>query len=394
MAQPVFLRKLNVIDVESGTVNYNQLIRIEANLISSIGAENHLSSEDGHIESESATLWAIPGLIDCHAHVLEEPDESASQDFKCDESFEDASKRGHRNISIALRAGITTIRDVGAYGGRNNLFRDVIEGDQETYKFRILSCGNHVTVAGGHWFDRGRIWNGLESLSEHVQHEIDMGADFIKVMNDDIIFEIEELREIVETAHKNNKRVACHALSNRAISLALDAKADTIEHAIPFSPESMLQMLSQNTFICPTFVAAYDTIFAPDVNVVLKAFPDCTYDEFKDWYSRLVENIPIAFKNEVKVIAGTDAGTIPTPFNSIHRELDFFTQLGATNLQSLQSATINAARALGMENEIGSIEVGKSADIVLLEKNPLTGSLRESLNSIKMVISRGYVVDI
>jgi imidazolonepropionase-like amidohydrolase len=393
MSSSLLVNRVNIVDIRNGEILSDKSLLIQDGLIKSIS--NWLPNSEvgaGKVLEYKKKLWAIPGLIDSHAHILEEPDEDLAKTFRCDEPFEEAFKRAIKNINSALKAGITTIRDVGAYGGRNNIVRDILNKEPSVYKFRLLSCGNHVTVEGGHWSDRGRAWNKKESISKHVQDEIDAGADFIKVMNDEVIFNKDELKEIVETAHRNNVKVACHALSEYAISLALDAKADTIEHAFPISEASIKQILSQGTYLCPTFVAAYDTIYAPNIVEVLSAFPDCSYDEFKEWYNLLIENIPVAFKNEIKVLAGTDAGTLPTPFNSIHREINFLTQLGASNLEALQSATINPAMAFGLEKEIGSLEIGKSADLVLLNKNPLVGNIKEALETIELVISKGFVV--
>jgi len=393
MSSSLLIQNVNIVDVVVGDVIPCQSIYIKDGLIKLIQNSGSFSMPDStDVVNFEEELWAIPGLIDSHAHVMEEADEILARKFKFDEPLGDAINRALKNINSALQAGITTIRDVGAYGGRNNIVRDLLEREPGIYKFRLLSCGNHVTVVGGHWADRGRAWNQVESLSKHVQEEINRGADFIKVMNDDVIFNLNQLKEIVETAHYNNKKVACHALSKSSILLALHAKADTIEHAFPITDFMIRQIKKQNTFLCPTFVAAYDTIYAPNITAVLSAFPDCSYDEFKEWYNLLLENIPKAFKNGINVLAGTDAGTIPTPFNSIHREMDFFTQLGASNLDALRTATINPARAFGLEKKIGSLEVGKSADIVVLGSNPLIGNIKDAFETMKMVISRGYVV--
>lgn len=392
MQPKINLLKTNVIDVTNGNIIRNVDIHIEegrfTNITPSYGYK--ILEEGNCIDIDASELWAIPGLIDCHVHLTLDHNQDTAKIFKYDEEFSRSLERAEQNIHDALSVGITTMRDAGAFSGRNNSIRDIIEQDIGKYKFRLVSCGRHITIENAHMSSIGVVWDKIISLGELVKDEISRGADFIKVMNDDIIFDIEQLSEITNTAHQQGTKVACHAFTPKSIEIALSANVDTIEHGYPFTEEAARKMAKQNVFLCPTFVASYDTAFRMNEQTVQDMFPDCTMDEFLYWYEQLKRFVPLAFRNNVKIITGTDAGTPPTDFKSLIREISFLVELGATNLQALQSCTINGAMALGIENIVGSIEVGKGADIILLKNNPLE-NITTALANIQVVISRGYL---
>jgi imidazolonepropionase-like amidohydrolase len=307
------------------------------------------------------------------------------------ENFEQKKVRALANINEALKVGVTCVRDVGAFSAYNNRLRDIIEADPQKYKFRIVSCGHHITKHNGHWSDRGVIWDSNKfTLRETVLNELAAGADFIKVMNDDPIFDLYELNEISKTCKENGRKFACHSFTKKTIDLSFAAGADTIEHAACYSEEFCQSVIKKGVSICPTVVAALDSINPKYIKDVVALNHDCQVEDFEEWASFLIEHLPKTFSSGVKVIAGTDAGIFPTGFQSLPRELIHYCNIGATNLQALQSATINAAEALDIANITGSIDVNKSADLVILGKNPLV-TLEKALHDLKVVISRGYI---
>jgi imidazolonepropionase-like amidohydrolase len=386
----LIINNVYIVDVISRTITKGDINVIDGVITSSpIPKGKHL-----FLEINGTNLWAIPGLIDAHVHLFEEFDEKKLGKFSYHEPYEIAKQRALRNVSQALEHGITTVRDVGAYDRRNNRLRDFLKPTDSPLKLRIVSSGSHITRMGGHWYERGSIHAPGITLADLVRTEIKSGADCIKIMNDDIIFDLSEMREITEICHTHGIRVACHAFTKDAIQLALDAGVDTIEHGYTFDERSAELFISNPTYLCPTFVAAHDSVFPPTLEikeVLDHVFPDCSHDEFVDWYQSLVKYIPYAYKTGVKIIAGTDAGTPPTDFGSLWRELRYYIDLGMTHLDALRSATIVAAQALGLEHEIGSLDTGKSGDILLLASNPLE-NLPNSLQKMTVIISQGYVV--
>lgn len=380
------ISNINVIDVINGSVKQDMSIHVRDGFIKNIVSTVEQSGSGKEIFDK---MWAIPGLIDSHVHLFEIC--KGEKKGSIEKDFDVAKKLALSNIREALSVGVTCVRDVGSYSAYNNRLRDIIEEEPQSYRFRIVSCGHHITKQGGHWSDRGVIWDPHQiSLKDIVKRELEDGANFIKVMNDDPIFSLDELKDIATTCKEVGKNFSCHAFKRETIDRAFDAGADTIEHAACYNDEFCEKVLKKGVKICPTFVAAIDTI--QDMDEVLECIcEDCTQDEITEWFEFLKENLPRTFKAGVKVIAGTDAGTFPTDFKSLPREIIQYKKLGASSLQALQSATINAAEALGVSDITGSIETGKSADLIVLGKNPLE-NFEDAIVDVKMVISRGYVV--
>lgn len=382
------LSNVHLVDVVNGIINRDVIINVSNGLISKIHKAVKKTSSIGNIEKNMVELWAIPGLIDSHVHLFGIHQEAQGREF--DKNFETAKILALANINEALKVGVTCVRDTGAYSAYNNQFRDIVEAKIHKFKFRIVSCGRHITKRNGHWDDRGVVWDpSTRSLERIVSNELKIGADFIKVMNDNPIFNLSELKKIASVCKRMGQKFSCHAFRKETIDLAFAAGADTIEHAACYSEEFCEKVIQKGIAVCPTVIAAIDSI--ENIDDVSSITKDCSKQEFEEWASFLHQHVPSTFKAGVKVIAGTDAGTFPTDFQSLPREIIHFSKLGATNLQALQSATINAAEALGIADITGSLEPKKSADIVLLGKNPLY-NIEEAIRDVKIVISRGHIV--
>lgn len=380
------ISNINLVDVFSGSVINNASIHVCDGIIKNIYKKSELTENNN---KRNNSLWAIPGLIDSHVHLFEI--HKGEKRGAIEKNFEVAKNLALSNIRDALGVGVTCVRDVGAYSAYNNRLRDIVEERPEDFRFRIVSCGHHITKHNGHWRDRGIVWDPQEiSLRDIVIREFETGADFIKVMNDDPIFSTAELSVIATTCKENGRKFACHAFKKETIDCAFNAGADTIEHAVCYSEEFCEKVIEKGVAICPTIVSALDSV--KDLEDVLECVcDDCSGNEIIEWYEFLKKNLPRTFKAGVKIIAGTDAGTSPTNFQALPREIIQYKKLGATSLQALQSATINSAEALNISDITGSLEVGKSADIVILGKNPLE-YFEEAIVDVKMVISRGYIV--
>lgn len=383
------ISNVHLVDVTTGLVDRDVVINISDELINRISKSVGKPRSANTTKKNTAKLWAIPGLIDSHVHLFEKHKwEDRGVVLK---NFELAKDGALANITEALEVGVTCVRDVGAFSAFNNRLRDMIKTDVSRFKFRIISCGHHITMENGHMHDRGIKWDrNRRSLEELVSSEITAGADFIKVMNDDPIFNLSELKKIASVCKKMGRKFACHAFTKKTINLAFDAGADTIEHAVCYSEELCEKAIQKGVAICPTFVTACDSIDSQYIDEVSKLITDCTKQEFEEWAEFLHQHIPKTFKAGVKVIAGTDAGIFPTNFQSLPREIIHFSKLGATNLQALQSATIYAAEALDIADITGSLKLNKSADIVLLGKNPLD-DFENAIRDVKIVISRGHI---
>lgn len=382
------ISSVNLVDVIHGVIKQDVIIHISKGLIKKIAIVDEKPKSSIIKGNNTIGLWAIPGLIDAHVHLFEIHKGEDKGTFKKD--FEVAKNRAFENIREALKVGVTCVRDAGAFSAFNNRIRDIVDDNHKEFAFRIISCGRHITKRKGHWSDRGVLYDPPKSsLKEMVYNELEAGADFIKVMNDDPIFNLDELKMISSACKEVGRKFSCHACTKETIDLAFDGGADTIEHAACYSDEFCERVIKKCVAVCPTVIAAIDSI--ENIDEVLNLNKDCNQDDFKNWHNFLHEYLPKTFKAGVKVIAGTDAGTFPTNFQSLPYEIIQLRKLGATNLQALQSATINVAEALGITDITGSLEVNKSADLVFLGKNPLD-NIEEAIVDVQMVISRGHIV--
>lgn len=378
----------NVLDVVACRVLAAHDVIIEGNVIAEVRPTQPFAS-DSKILRGGVDRWIMPGLVDAHVHLLE-VHEGPEAGRLPDEDLESSMNRGIANLEVGIAAGITTFRDVGAFQARNNLLRDRINCLPVPFA-RILSCGEHLSVQGGHFCDRGLIWDGSIPIEELVERVIVNGADFIKVMNDARIFGDNELKAIVSTAHHLGAHVACHAFTETQILQSILCGVDTIEHGYPATREIAELLAERGMSICPTIVAAVDSVASLADSKLLDAFPDCTAQEFRDWHANVSRHMATAFEKNLSVIAGTDAGILPTPFDSLHRELQFFGAHGASFWTILRSATMTASAALGISTDTGQLSAGKSADLVAVRQNP-EGNLTAALRDIDYVLFRGNVV--
>jgi imidazolonepropionase-like amidohydrolase len=376
---------VNIVDVESGRVRPNCAILIKDGTIVDI-TNSDIPHQARIIIKFDKPSWAIPSLIECHAHLFEVHRGPQRGRLMVGETDEEAFSRALLNIKAAVNAGITTIRDMGAYRGRNNAIRRMA-ADQ--YGVEIKSCGLHLSRTDGHFSDRGlRIDDLGLSLEGAVAKIVEDGADFIKVMNDPIIFDEQQLRTICREAEGLGRYVACHAYSPRAVTIAMAAGVRTIEHAGgPQHSAAASYAPTADTFFCPTYVAAIDCYEC--LEEIVAAIPGASKELVDEWVAYLRKDLRASFAAHAPVIAGTDAGILPTDFSSLHRELAEYLALGASPLVALQSATSLAARALGVEKK-GTIAVGYIADLLLLSANPLL-DLSSILSNLLLVVVGGRI---
>ena len=288
----------NVVDVATRRVLSGHDVLFEKGLILDVRPSDCLPP-DCTVIPGGPERWVMPGLIDAHVHLLEIHAGDKAGHLP-DESLDAAFERGMANLNEANCAGVTTVRDAGAYLGRNSLLRDFVR-KHPCPVARILSCGHHITMHGGHFCDRGIIWDrNCASIESIVEGVIKKGADFIKVMNDDRIFDDAELGAIVRTAHAMNRQVACHAFTIPQIAQAIHCGVDTIEHGYPVTAEVLQQLIDSNIALCPTLVAAVDSLDISCRESIRETFPDCTIGEFLDWHEKLRKHLPIAFGTDLE----------------------------------------------------------------------------------------------
>lgn len=377
----IVIENCNVVDVIKEKVINNSFLVIRDGRILHTGQEKpnqELVEKAKKIEGDG--LWAVPGLMDLHAHVFFEGNPSRFKDFSYNESFTKSMDRAYRNLDTALKSGVIFIRDMGSFERRSINLKKSLKNAKKTPDVHV--CGNLLTGPNGHGSEFGREASGL-GLKKAVIDEINAGADFIKIVNDSINFNLEDLKSAVEVVHKYGKKVACHAYNEEQIEVAIQANVDSIEHGAPFNNETTKEIKDKKITIVPTFYCSFITL-----KNLEKSFVESQQIQiFEDWYKILKLNLPKAIKKGVKIVSGTDAGFPPVEFSDLYNEVIHLSKLGMAPIEAIKSTTINAAKSVGIDDKMGSIEVGKYADILLLKDDPIENI--NNLKNIEMVIKKG-----
>lgn len=380
---------VRVVDVRTGQITEPQTISFSNSYILSI--EKALPSDTGY---DARGGYVVPGFIDLHVHVCLEPRSEHYEKLRYGETDGIAFLRARRNLGIALKAGITLVRDVGCANRAVLRVRDALQLGALSGP-RILAAGKLLTGTAG-WGSRlGREVQSTVEARHAVRDEIEHGADLIKIINDPIAMSEDIVMAIVDEAHRLQKRVAYHAFSDDAIAIGVAAGVDTIEHAAPRDERLLARCIEKGITLVPTLVCALDTTSDLEISHCEEGLSQT----YQDWLHTLTVGLPTAFKRGAKVACGTDAGFPPTDFGAAVREAQEFVKLGATTLQALQALTLFAAAAAGVGDRLGAVESGMIADLVILRNNPIADvralcDVRAVVIGGELAVSHGEIANI
>ncbi len=331
----------------------------------------------------------LPGLIDCHTHLTGE----YTADIRLrrvEETDADSAIRGVVYARRTLEAGFTTVRNVGSSGDAAFALRDAIRAGLVAGP-RILVAGESISPTGGHSDSTlgyredlfampesmQGIADGTAACRRAVRAQVKRGADVIKLTATGGVlsataagteqqFFDDELEAIVETAHLLGRQVAAHAHGTRGINAALRAGVDSIEHGTFLDDESISLFKKTGAALVPTILAGktvaerarIEGYFPPPVAQKARRVGP----EIQDAFAR-------AYRGGVTIAFGTDSGVSHHGENA--REFAYMVEAGMSEADAIISATINAARLLGLDDSVGTIEVGKAADLIATAGNPL-----------------------
>src|ERR1700676_3908562 len=398
----ILVKAGHLLDVRSGKVLSNQTVLIEDGKIVSVGpaADAKSFSADTVIDLSHATV--LPGLIDAHTHLTMDPNDIGYQGLAI--SIPREALIGAKNARLTLEAGFTTVRNVGADGYTDFALRDAINAGDVPGP-RMLVSGPLLGITGGHCdnnllaYEYHAVGDGVADGIAGVQHKvrevIKYGADLIKIcatggvlsMGDDpqhSQYTLEEMKAIVADAHRLGRKVAAHAHGAQGILWASEAGVDSIEHGSYIDDAAIAEMKKNGTYLVPTlYLADWFLDNAERLHV-----PAELLAKGKEVMPAARKNIAHAFSSGVKVAFGTDAAVYPHGLNA--HEFAVMVNLGLTPLQSIQSATINAADLLGWSDKMGAVEPGKWADIIAVDGDPLQEVT--TLERVKLVMKGVEVV--
>ena len=362
----VAVRAGRLLDVRNGTWLADAVILIDKNRIRQVGPRAAVSIPSDAAIVDWSALTVLPGLIDTHVHLA------------WGEAPPGQPIAGTAEAQATLAAGFTTVRNPGSTAGADLRLRDAIARG-EIAGPRMMSAGAPLGRPGGAcdqvFNGEGRA-SGDAEVRSTVLRVLDSGADFIKLcagggviagpdQAGETEYSEEEMRIVVEEAHRRGKRVSAHAQGPAAIANAVRAGVDSIEHGALLDERSALLMKERGTFLVPTLYRLDWQVEAAEKNgaaagrlETLRQSREAAHSSFR---RAIAVGVPIAF--------GTDATVYPHGLNA--REFSVLVKLGMTPLAAIRSATLDAAKLLGMDDSIGEIAPGRLADLIAVEGNPL-----------------------
>ena len=394
------LAGVNIVDLDGGPAMMGARVYIQEGLIASIepsGAEPRIPP--GAEVIDAGGLWLVPGLMNMHVHLgLVLP--GAEGAALVNETEAELALRMAEAARGSLLAGVTTIRTTGERAHadlalKRAIDRGAIEGP------RIFSAGEAVQVTGGHGSEIGvRANDGPYEFREAVRLQIRAGASWIKILisggiatpDGDIAGSFltdDELEAVTDIAHRLGVKVTAHSGSPIATRQAVEAGVDGIEHGYFLTPEVFELMREHGTWLVPTIVVSQPATMPFFERI---GSPQWYLDRVQMVGVRHFQGLRDAIASGVRIALGTDQlpqepndGTIATV-----REAEYYVEAGMTPLQALRAATIEPAIMLGVDAELGSIEPGKLADLILVEGDP-TDDI-SALRSIVLVMKNGKIV--
>jgi imidazolonepropionase-like amidohydrolase len=387
-----------VYDVESGGFQPATLV-IEGDRIVDLTPPSS-GTQEGEVVDASG-LFLLPGLIDCHVHLTiraEDADPAATArhaDVDVAAYAADAAKR-------TVLGGITSVRDVGGWNYLEMTLRHEIEAGRRPGP-RLFLAGRLLsmpTPAVAYYPGMYEVASGPAEVRAAVAKQLERGADVIKVMatgamlspeDEDagaVQFGPDELRAAVEATGERGGRVAAHAHARDGMENAALAGVASIEHGT-FADASVLRLMAERgTFLVPTMAASLSPLRDPEI---LGAMPSHVRNRFLSTRQTHVDAVRLAHQLGVAIAMGTDAGTPGNPHGENAMECVYLVEeVGMTPAASIRAATLNAARLLGREADLGTLEPGKAADIIGLRADPLQ-DVRE-LTRASLVMKGGAVV--
>ncbi|HKP69586.1 MAG TPA: amidohydrolase family protein [Pyrinomonadaceae bacterium] len=403
----VVLKADQIVDGTGAAPIKNGAIMIVDDKISAVGPFAAMSFPAGTkvIDLGDATL--MPGFIDAHTHIigrtLGDPDGNYA-DVRDYQSF--GAMLGVRNAERTLLGGFTTIRNVGAGKFDDMALRKAINEGWVPGP-RMMTAGHSIGITGGHCDENGYkpgladgdiktgIADGPEQVRAAVRYQVKYGADVIKtcatggvLSEGDAVgatqYTYEELKAMVDEAHKLERKVAAHAHGTEGIKIAVRAGVASIEHGSFLDEEGARMMAERGTFMVPTMMAG-EQVEKLAKTGVLKGF---RAEKALAAAAAMRNALKLAVAHKVKVALGTDAGVIPHGTNV--REFILMVEWGGMSpMDSIVAGTLNGAKLLGWEKTIGSLSPGKFADIVAVSGDPLKDI--HKMESVTFVMKSGAI---
>jgi len=363
-----------LLTMENSTVHKEKTIVVEGQRISQILA-GYAQAPDSVTIIDLRDKFVMPGFMDMHVHIEHESSPTRYLDrFRKNKS--DIALGAIKYCSRTLMAGFTTVRDLGGTGVNVSL-RDAINAGE-------IEAGGHADPTNGLREDlKGDpgpaegVINSIEDAKKAVRQRYKNGADCIKITATGGVlsvakdgqgpqFTVDEVKAVVDAAADYGYTTAAHAHGAEGMKRAVLGGIHSIEHGTKMTKEVMNLMIEKGTYYVPTISAGK---FVEEKAKIPGYYPKIIVPKALEIGPLIQETFGKAYKHGVKIAFGTDAGVSPHGDNA--KEFIFMTEAGMPNYEALKAATVNAADLMNKSEELGTITVGKQADIIALEGNPL-----------------------
>ena len=408
----VLIKHVNIVDSVSGVRKDKNVFIKDGKIKSIFGNSDAMPEADEVLDVDGK--WLMPGMIDMHVHMTAETgiDKSGMSGGIWRMCTTSPLKAMHflNNSQKAMMSGFTTLRNCGHttyYTPEDVAVRDAIKKELVVGP-NIVACAGYITMTAGHGdlstnrnirrlpeYNIGeRCFNGVWGCVEGVREKIRHGADFIKVMASGGMgssgdepewpnYTVEELTAIVNEAHSLYRKTAAHTHSTEASRRCIEAGIDTIEHGCGLNDEMCEKMAEKGLFLIPTMRFVNQLLESNDREEREKAEKMAAIHDGA---------LYAAMRNGVKIGYGTDTiNALKHGENGL--EILSMQEYGMSSKQIFDAATYISAQALGRENEIGLVQEGMNADLIVVDENPLEKmEILAYGDNVKKVIVNGKVV--
>jgi imidazolonepropionase-like amidohydrolase len=395
-AEPLVVRCGRLLDPASGEIATNVDVKIDGRSIVSVGPATGAKPS-----ADLSHGFCMPGLIDVHDHLTGDPTNSGYSSLGI--SLPRETLTGAKNARTTLLAGFTTVRNLGADGFSDVALRDAIK-DGDVIGTRMFVSGPPLGITGGHCdenllpFEYHRTAEGVAdgpwAARAKVREVVKYGADVIKVCASGGVlskgdsvgaaqYSMEELKAIVEEAHKLGRKVAAHAHGTQSIKDAINAGIDSVEHCSLIDDEGIRLAKEHGTFL------VFDIY--NDTYILTQGEKNGLLPEMLD-KERLVgklqrQNFRKAWESGVRMAFGTDGGVYPHGDN--WQQFPVMVEFGMKPLDAIRTATTEAAELIGLKGKLGQVAADRLADLIAVDGDPLKDT--NALGRVRFVMKDGKV---
>ncbi|AIZ63396.1 amidohydrolase [Hymenobacter sp. DG25B] len=404
-AQKTYVHCGRLLDMRSPRAQTSMTVVVEKGRIVAVNPGYQTgAASDKVIDLKNKTV--LPGLIDCHVHLEGE----TSKDNFLKEFTENPADVAFASLEHArktLLAGFTTVRDLGG-SGVNTALRNAIARGQVVGP-RVFTAGKAISGTGGHMDPTNGyrqdlmgvpgpadgVANGPDECRQAVREQYKRGSDLIKIASTGGVLSVakdgsgaqmteEEIKAIVQTAHDLGLKVACHAHGPEGIKRAIRAGVTSIEHGSLMDDEGIKLMKKYGTWYVPTITAGKSVA---DSAKIPNYYPPLVTPKALAIGPKLQDTFGRAYKAGVKIAFGTDASVFRHGVNAL--EFQYMVEAGMPAREALQAATVRAAELLGQQEQLGTVEPGKLADLVAVEGDPEQDI--KVMQQVRFVMKQGVV---